>query len=478
MFANHELLIAGDWQPASGGNTFPINNPATGQKIGVAASATSEDIKRAIDAAEAVMPLWESTSPWERSDILRKIAQNMRDRVTEIAELITLEIGKPTDQAMGEVRGSAEQFDWFADETRRILGQIVESRLPDTQHFVKYEPVGIVAAFSPWNFPVALAARKIAPALAAGCAVIVKGASEAPGATKVLIECCENAGLPAGTVSLLSGNADAISNTIMEDARVRKVSFTGSVPVGKTIAAAAAQTLKKVTMELGGHTPVIVMDDVDVAHVAKMSAQAKFRNCGQVCISPSRFLVMKTVADEYIREFTKTTEALKVANGCEDGADVGPLATEKRRNAIAKLVNDAMAQGATLATGGKIPEGMDEGYFYAPTVLVDVPDTARLMQEEIFGPIAAIRTVESLEEAIEIANNTEFGLHAYAFTASLRSAHKIADGLKCGMVTINSFSPAMTEVPFGGIKSSGYGREGGSLGIWEYLQSKSITLTL
>ncbi len=478
MGIEHKLLIGGNWKSATNGDTFPVRNPANGEEINQAASASDEDVVHAIDGAAAAMPGWSATSTWDRSAVLRKIAQNLRDRSSGIAALITAEIGKPTPQALGEVMGSAEQFDWFADETRRIYGQIVESRLPETQHYFTYEPIGVVAAFSPWNFPVALAARKIAPALAAGCSVIVKGASEAPGATKALIESCLDTDLPPGVVSLLSGKASQISNAIMADDRVRKVSFTGSVPVGKEIAASAAKTLKRVTMELGGHTPVIVMDDVDVAEVATMSAQAKFRNCGQVCISPSRFLVMESIAEEYVRVFTDTTKALEVGVGTREGVEVGPLATERRRNVIVELVKDAVAKGARMTTGGKIPEGLEKGYFYEPTVLSEVPDSARLMQEEIFGPIAAIRTVRSLDEALEIANNTEFGLNAYAFTKSLKSAHKIAGGLRSGMVTINSFSPAMTEVPFGGIKSSGYGREGGSLGIWEYLESKSVTLTL
>ena len=478
MGTEHKLLIGGKWQAAADGGSFPVYNPANGQLIGRAASATRDDVSDAIEAAEAAMPAWSATPTWNRSEILRQIANNMRERSAEIAALITAEIGKPAPQSLGEVMGSAEQFDWFADETRRIYGQIVESRLPDTQHYITYAPVGVVAAFSPWNFPVALAARKLAPALAAGCSVVVKGASEAPGATKALIECCVNTDLPPGVVSLLSGNASQLSGVIMADDRVRKVSFTGSVEVGKEIAASAASTLKKVTMELGGHAPVIVMDDVDVPKVATVSAQAKFRNCGQVCISPSRFLVMEEIADEFVEAFTETTKALKVGDGTEDGVEVGPLATEKRRREIADLVKDAVETGAQMKAGGRVPEGLDHGYFYEPTVLADVPDEARLMQEEIFGPIAAIRTVRSLDEALEIANNTEFGLNAYAFTSSLKSARKIADGLRSGMVTINSFSPAMTEVPFGGVKSSGYGREGGSLGIWEYLESKSVTMTL
>ncbi len=476
-YGDYGLFIKGGWKAPVQGGTYDVINPSDEEVIGQAAQATAADVAEAIDGAAAGLADWRAISPWDRSNVLRKIADLLRQRTTTIAEQISLEIGKPVAQAKGEVAGSAEQFDWFADETRRLYGQIIESRLPNSRHYVHYEPIGIAAAFTPWNFPVALAARKIAPALAAGCAVICRGAQEAPGAAMLLVECCADAGVPAGAISLLNGEPEPITDAIMADPRVRKISFTGSVRVGKILAAAAAQTLKRVTMELGGHAPVIVLEDVDVDAVARLSAASKFRNGGQVCISPSRFFVMESIAERYAQVFAEATQSIRLGVGLEAGVDMGPLATAARRDAVSALVEDALACGSQLLAGGGRPSDFNRGYFYSPTVLNNVPSSARVMSEEPFGPIAPISPVASLEEALEKANAVEFGLNGYAFTNSLRDANAIVEGLQTGMVTINSYAPAMTEVPFGGIKASGYGREGGDLGIREYLESKSVTLT-
>lgn len=476
-YARYGMLIDGEWTGTEGRRTYSVCNPATEEEIGQAAHADEADVIAAIDSAERAAVTWRSTPSWKRSETLRRIAAIIRERVDRIGMQVTLEIGKPLDQARGEVLGAADQFDWFADETRRIYGQTIESRIPNTTHHVVFEPVGIVAAFTPWNFPVALAARKIAPALAAGCTVVCRGPLEAPGALALLAECCIDAGLPAGSLTLLNGDPEPITDIIMRDARVRKVSFTGSVRVGKIIASGAAATLKKVTMELGGHAPVIVMDDVDIDVVASQSAAAKFRNSGQVCISPSRFFVMENAFERFTTMFAERMKAIQLGNGLEDGVDMGPLATERRRKEIGELVDDASSRGAELLAGGRTPSGFNRGWFYEPTALTRVPDDARMMGEEIFGPVAVINPVRSLEEAIKKSNSTELGLNAYAFTRSLSAAREISEGLQSGMVTINSFAPAMTEVPFGGVKASGYGREGGELGIREYLEAKSITTT-
>lgn len=476
-YARYGMLIDGEWTGTEGRRTYSVCNPATEEPIGQAAHASEADVIAAIDSADRGAVSWRTTPSWKRSETLRRIAANLRERVERIAVQMTLETGKPLAQAKGETMGAAEQFDWFADETRRIHGQMIESRLPDTTHHVVFEPVGIVAAFSPWNFPIALAARKIAPALAAGCTVVCRGPLEAPGAVAMLAECCVDAGLPAGALTLLNGDPEPITDVIMRDVRVRKVSFTGSVRVGKIIAAAAAATLKKVTMELGGHAPVIVMDDIDVDDVASQSAIAKFRNAGQVCIAPSRFFVMESAFDRFATVFAEKTKTIRLGGGLEEGVDMGPLSTERRRKEISDLVEDAKSKGAELLAGGRAPSGFNRGWFYEPTALARVPDEARMMSEEIFGPVAVINPVRSLEEAIERSNSTEFGLNAYAFTRSLGAARQIGEKLQSGMVTINSFAPAMTEVPFGGVKASGYGREGGELGIREYLEAKSITTT-
>lgn len=474
-YRDYGLFINGEWRSPRRGEAYDVINPATEEVIGQAAQASADDVADAIDAAEAGLKVWRATQSWDRAAVLRKVAGLLRDRADQFAEQISLEIGKPLPQARAEVDSSADQFDWYADETRRIYGQVIESRMPNSRHHVQYEPVGIAAAFTPWNFPLVLAARKIAPGLAAGCAIICRGAQEAPGSAMLLAQCCAEAGVPAGALSLLNGAPEPITDAIMADERVRKVSFTGSVRVGKIIAAGAARTLKRVTMELGGHSPVIVTDDVDVEAAAKLAATAKFRNCGQVCISPSRFFVMESIAEDYAGIFAETARSLRIGTGAD--VDVGPMVTEARRDAVAELIEDAVAQGAELMTGGDRPAEFNRGYFFQPTVLNNVPDSARIMHEEPFGPVAPIAPVSSLEEAIERANAVEFGLHAYAFTRSLSSAHAIADAMQTGMVAVNSFAPAMAEVPFGGVKASGYGREGGVLGIQEYLEAKSVTMT-
>ncbi|MDQ2081498.1 NAD-dependent succinate-semialdehyde dehydrogenase [Xanthobacteraceae bacterium Astr-EGSB] len=475
-YQRYGLFVGGEWRQPLENGRYEIMNPATEELIGLAPQAAAKDVAAAVDAAVPGMAAWRALSTWQRSDVLRRIAGLLRERVQPIATQIALETGKPLPQAKGEVMGSAEQFEWFADEARRIFGRVIDSRLAASRHYVQFQPVGIAAAFTPWNFPVALAARKIAPALAAGCAVICRGAEEAPGAAMLLVECCKDAGVPAGAISLLNGRPAPITDAIMADDRVRKISFTGSVRVGKILAAAAAATLKRVTMELGGHSPVIVMNDADVTEAARLSAAAKFRNCGQICISPTRFFVFEDSMKHFISEFCDAAKAIRIGNGLDDNIDMGPLATRTRLETVDGLVQDAIGKGAQLVMGGCRAPGFKKGHFYAPTVLANVPGHARAMTEEPFGPLALVNPVKSLDEALKAANDVEFGLSAYAFTRSLKNADAIAQGLEAGMVSINSFAPVMAEVPFGGVKSSGYGREGGELGTRDFLETKSITV--
>jgi succinate-semialdehyde dehydrogenase/glutarate-semialdehyde dehydrogenase len=385
---------------------------------------------------------------------------------------MTLEVGKPLAQSKAELQGSAEQFEWYAEETKRLYGQIVESRTAGGTIHVTYEPVGVVAAFSAWTFPAVLMSRKIAPALAAGCTIICRPSEETPGIAMAIVKCCEDAGVPAGVVNLLTGKSSTISPVLMASPVVRKVSLTGSTAVGKLLLKAAADTVKRVSMELGGHAPVIIHEDVDIEQVAAASAQAKFRNAGQVCVSPSRFYVHESKVKPFTERFVATTKTLKLGDGLAPDTDVGPLATRRRLEQIEALVEDTRGSGASLLTGGRRPPGFNRGYFYEPTVFDNVPDEARIMHDEPFGPVAPIATFTDLDEVIRRANATPMGLASYVFTRSLKKAHESSEAIEAGMVGVNTYALATAEAPFGGIKESGFGREGGSLGIKDYLDVK------
>jgi succinate-semialdehyde dehydrogenase/glutarate-semialdehyde dehydrogenase len=472
MEPSRALLIDGQWRPAANSASYEVTNPATEEVIGTAAQAGPADVAEAIAAAEAGLKAWRRTDPWTRSRIIRRIGQLIEERREEIARLITLEVGKPIDQSRAEVQGTYELYDWFADETRRIYGQVIEARSPTGRQYVTFEPVGIVAAFTAWNFPVLLMSRKIAPALAAGCSIICRPAEEAPGAVLAIAQCCVDAGVPAGVVNVLTGAPGEITSAIMASPKVRKITFTGSIPVGKMLIQQSAETVKRVTMELGGHAPVIVHDDVDVEAVAHMSAVAKFRNAGQVCASPTRFYVHDSKIDAFGRAFAERSAQLHIGDPLDPANDVGPLTTRRRRDAVEALVEDAVSTGANLASGGRRPAQPNRGWFYQPTVLIDAPDDARVMHEEPFGPIASISRFSQIEEALERANGLEFGLAAYVFTNSLKRAHETSEALQAGVVGVNTFVAALAETPFGGTKQSGFGREGGALGIRDYLEAK------
>ncbi len=475
MYSDVSLFIDGEWTAGTSGKSEPILNPATGQALARLHHAGIPELDRALAAAERGFKQWRAVSPFERYKVLRKAANLMRERADEIAQLMTLEQGKPLAEAKMEAMSAGDLIDWFAEEARRTYGQIVPPRAEGVTQLVIKEPVGPVAAFTPWNFPINQAVRKVSAALAAGCSVILKGPEETPASCAALVRAYADAGVPAGVVNLVFGVPGEISEYLIPHPVIRKITFTGSTPVGKKLAALAGQHMKRITMELGGHAPAIVFDDADVAAAAKQLAGAKFRNAGQVCVSPTRFLVHESVYPQFLDGFVAAASQVKVGSGLEKDTRMGPLANSRRVEAMQQFVDDAVAKGAKVALGGK--RVGTEGYFFEPTVLTDVPRDARILHEEPFGPIAPILTFRSWDEVVAEANRLPYGLAAYAFTKSLKTATAIGAAIESGMVSINHFGLALPEVPFGGIKDSGYGTEGGSEAIDAYLNAKFVTQT-
>lgn len=473
-YADTQLLINGEWCDAESGKTIDVVNPATGKVIGTVAHAGIADLDRALAAAQRGFEVWRNMPAHERAATMRKAAALVRERADTIARLMTQEQGKPVVEARIEVMSAADIIEWFADEGRRAYGRIVPPRNLSVQQIVVKEPVGPVAAFTPWNFPVNQVVRKLCAALATGCSFLVKAPEETPASPAQLLRAFVDAGVPAGVVGLVFGSPAEISAYLIPHPVIRKVTFTGSTPVGKQLAALAGQHMKRATMELGGHAPVIVAEDADLELAVKAAGGAKFRNAGQVCISPTRFLVHNSVREEFARALVKHAEGLKVGDGLADGTQLGPLANARRLTAMAKVVEDARAVGATVATGGERLAG--DGNFFAPTVLTDVPLTADVFNNEPFGPIAAIRGVDSLEEAIAEANRLPYGLAGYAFTRSFRNVHLLTQRLEVGMLWINQPATPWPEMPFGGVKDSGYGSEGGPEALEPYLVTKSVTV--
>jgi succinate-semialdehyde dehydrogenase / glutarate-semialdehyde dehydrogenase len=476
--ADYGLYIDGAWGQATCGGTKVVQDPATEEVIGHIPEANDADLDRALAAAEKGFSAWRSVGPWDRAAKLRKVADLIRERIECLALFMSMETGKPVAEGRGEWNATADQFEWYAEETKRIYGQIIEGRQADTRMSVVYQPVGVVAAFPAWNFPALLPARKIAAALAAGCSIIIKPAGEAPGCCMSIVQACHDAGIPAGAVNLVTGNSRLISRHLIASPIVRKVSVTGSVPVGKEILKLAAEGVKRVSMELGGHGPVLVFEDADVIKAAEICANTKFRNCGQVCISPSRFYVQESVYERFAKRFVEVVQDIKVGRGSDAGVTMGPLANARGLEHIKELVADALGRGGELLHGGKPPAGFNRGFFYEPTVLGRVSDDARIMNEEPFGPVAPLTRFKTLDEAIRRANSLPFGLAGYLFTSSLRTATLAAEALEVGMVGINDMLLAAAEAPFGGIKESGMGREGGSQGIFDYLEVKYIKTRL
>ena len=473
-YPHTQLLIAGQWQDAADGRTIAVHNPANGAEIGRVAHAGVADLDQALAAAQKGFETWRDIPAVERGRIMRRAAALMRERADAIASVLTAEQGKPLAEARIEAMSAADIIEWFADEGMRVYGRVVPSRNLAVRQLVVKDPVGPVAAFTPWNFPINQAVRKISAALATGCSIIVKAPEETPAAPAALVQAFLDAGLPPGVIGLVFGNPTEISAYLIAHPIIRKVTFTGSTPVGKQLAALAGKHMKRVTMELGGHAPVIVAEDADVALAVRAAGGAKFRNAGQVCISPTRFLVHHSLRDEFATALATHAQGLKVGHGNAEGTQMGPLANSRRLAAMAELTKDAVEQGASVIAGGE--RISDAGNFFAPTVLMDVPLNARVFNEEPFGPVAAIRTFTHLEEAISEANRLPYGLAGYAFTGSLRSAHLLAQRLELGMLWINQPAAPWPEMPFGGLKDSGYGSEGGPEALDAYLNVRSVSI--
>ncbi|WP_439590577.1 NAD-dependent succinate-semialdehyde dehydrogenase [Hydrogenophaga sp.] len=474
-YPNTLLFINGQWREAAKGESIAVFNPATGKEIGRVAHARQADLDQALAAAQKGFETWRDTTAINRSKTMRAAAALLRERAGEIARLLTLEQGKPLVEAKGEVLAGADIIDWFADEGLRVYGRIVPSRgnLAMRQMVLK-DPIGPVAAFTPWNFPINQVVRKLAAALATGCSMIVKAPEETPAAPAELVRAFADAGLPPGVLGLVYGTPSEISTYLIAHPVIRKITFTGSTPVGKQLAAMAGQHMKRVTMELGGHAPVIVCEDADIALAVKAAGAAKFRNAGQVCISPTRFLVHESIVKEFSAALVKQAKGLAVGDGTAEGTQMGPLANPRRVTAMAEFTKDALEQGATLATGGE--RIGDAGNFWQPTILTDVPLNSRVFNDEPFGPMAAVRGFNTLDEAIAEANRLPFGLAGYAFTSSLKNADLLARRVEVGMLWVNMPAMPSAEMPFGGIKDSGYGSEGGPEAMEAYLNARAVTI--
>jgi len=478
MYSKFGQYIDGKWQSSSNKETYDVINPATEEIIGKASKASNIDVEKALKSSEKGFQIWKKFSPWDRAAILRKIADLIRKKNNELAKWMTLETGKPFNESLAEVSGSADIFEWNAEETKRIYGQTVQSRFENTRVIINYEPVGVVAALSPWNFPLILAARKISTALAAGCSVICKPDIITPGTVMELVDVINQCGVPPGVVNLLSGDPPSIASQLINSDIVKKISLTGSTRVGKIVLKQAAEKIQRVTMELSGHAPFIVFEDANVEKAVDIAMAAKYRNNGQVCISPSRFYIHESKKKQFTESFVKKTLGLKIGNGMDKDVQLGPITTKKRLEEIEKLVEVTKKEGAKILCGGKRPSGFNKGYFYEPTIFDNVKDNFKIMTEEPFGPLTPLLTFKNFDDVIKKANIQVAGLASYVCTNSLELANKTSEALETGMVAVNTPFISNAETPFGGIKQSGYGREGGSFGIKDYLNVKYTHLGL
>lgn len=473
-YPDTRLFIAGQWRDGAQGRSLPVHNPATGEPMGCVACAEAADLDEAALASERGFALWSATPAVERGRILRGAAERLRERVDQVARWLTLEQGKPLAEARQEVLGGADFLDWAAAQGTRLDGRVVQPRQTTTLQLVVKDAIGPVAAFTPWNFPINQAVRKIGVALASGCSLVVKAAEETPAAPAALVQALVDAGLPAGVLNLVYGDPAAISSFLIAHPAIRKVSFTGSTAVGKQLAALAGQHMKRCTMELGGHAPVIVAADADVALAARTLAAAKFRNAGQICIAPTRFLVQREVMADFSEALADQAARLRIGDGLTEGVQMGPLANARRVEAMGGLVQDAVAQGANVLTGGQRLAG--PGHFWQPTVLAQVPRQARVFNEEPFGPVAALQAFDALSEAVAEANRLPYGLSAYAFTGALSTAHALARSVRAGMLWINQAATPWPELPFGGLGDSGHGSEGGPEAFEAYLATRTVVM--
>ncbi len=470
MYEKFGLFIAGEWRRGSG--TADVLSPVTEAVLGTVDTASPEDTQNALDAAAAALVPLSAMGGFGRADALHRIAEEMAARADEAARMNATETGKPLAQAQREWVLATDQFRWYAEEARRIYGRIVASRVPGGRFEITKEPVGVVGAFTAWNFPASLPARKLAPALAAGCPVVLRPSSQTPGVAMVLVDCIRAGQLPAGAVNLVIGSTADTYGPIMADPRVRKVSLTGSTRVGQQMIRDAAATVKKVSMELGGNAPLIVYDDADLDMALDVAVPTKFANAGQVCVTPDRFFIHDSLHDRFVDGFVARAAKMRLGDGLDPATGMGPLINKGRLQEVDAIVQDAVAAGAKVALGGKRAAGFNAGHFYEPTVLTDVTDDMRVFADENFGPIAAITRFHTEDEVLARANASPMGLSAYAFTRSPDRARRTVAALKSGMVGINSFALAASEAPFGGTNHSGLGREGGSEGIEDYLDTK------
>jgi succinate-semialdehyde dehydrogenase/glutarate-semialdehyde dehydrogenase len=467
------LLIDGKWTEGSAGQTIDVINPATEEVCATVAKAELADLEKATQAASRSFPTWSKTSPYDRSHIMRRAADLLRERRDHIARLLTIENGKPISQARLEVESAADMLDWFAEEGRRSYGRVIAGRAHGVHQYKISEPVGPVAAFTPWNFPISQVVKKLAAALAAGCTLVIKAAEETPASAAELVRACVDAGIPEGAVNLVFGLPSEISEYLIPHPLIRKVSFTGSTAVGKQLASLAGLHMKRATMELGGHAPAIVFSDSDVEQAAKLIAAAKYRNAGQVCIAPTRLMVQKPVYDDFMSSFLKEVDAIKVGNGLDESVTMGPLIHGRRLQAVEELVQDAARRGGAIHAGGK--RMGNAGYFLEPTVISGTPADAEAMNTEVFGPVALVGTFAEADDAIAEANRLPYGLASYVYTRSADIISRMSSAIESGIVAFNHTAVALPETPFGGIKDSGHGSEGGVEGLEAYLNTKFVT---
>jgi succinate-semialdehyde dehydrogenase/glutarate-semialdehyde dehydrogenase len=476
--ALQRMYIDGKWCDSDNGRTLGVINPATEEVIAEIAYGGRKETRRAVEAAHKAMPAWMKLTAWDRAKVLKKTAELMRERCEKIARTLTMEQGKPLAEAKAEILHSADTFEWFAEEGKRAYGQVIQSSQPGKRPVTLKHPVGVVGAISPWNFPITLQARKIAPAMAAGCTIVCKPASQTPLSLVQVFECMIESGLPAGVANLVMGSAQEVADEFLENPVVRKISFTGSTEVGKQLMRGAADQIKRLSLELGGHAPFIVFPDADPEVGAKIAVTGKFRNNGQVCIAPSRFYVHKDVEKKFTEAAVEFSKQLKLGNGLDAGVEIGPMFEERAMTNTLALIDDAKKCGAKVLTGGKRSDRFERGYFFEPTVLTNLSGDSKIMTEEPFAPVMPLLDFSKLDDVIRAANNTRYGLAAYVFTNDLTVAWRMAEGLEAGIIGINDPVPATPQCPFGGMKESGLGRELGHEGLEAYLETKYISFKL
>jgi len=470
-----ELLIAGEFRQGSEGVSEPVINPATEETLGNVPHASASDLDQALEACVTGFKEWRARTPMQRQAVMEKAARLMEERHDAIARTLTMEMGKPVGEAKGEIQFVIDLTRWYGEEGKRTYGRLVPARAPGVRQAVVKEPVGPSCAFVAWNFPGVNVIRKVAGAIAAGCSIVIKPSEETPGTAVAIARCFQEAGLPAGVLNVVFGVPDTVSRHILASPIPKKLSFTGSIPVGKHLLKLAADTVKRTTMELGGHAPVLVFDDADVARAIKVMGGFKYRNAGQVCISPTRFFVQDKVYKDFVEGLTEMSKSIKIGNGLDDGVGMGPLIAQRRLDVMEDFVADARSQGAEVTTGGE--RLGNRGYFYAPTVMKDVPDSARIMSEEPFGPLAPVTHFTTFDEVIERANSLPFGLASYVFTSDGGKASKVSEALEAGMVGVNNPFVSTPETPFGGVNESGFGSEGGIEGLEAFMRTKFVVET-